>query len=127
MNVNIHRLTITTGATASSGSAAVEMTDNPGARLLSVHLAPLQSLATTAVLVVSNRTTGQTILTATLTATTGWHRAPRQPLYTATDGIVNVSTTAGNTEFFYVGGCAIDASVTVAGLSKTGTLTILTG
>lgn len=127
MKVNVHRLTLSTPASASSGSVAIEAEDSVGARLLSIHLAANQTLATTALMVVSNRTTGQTILTATLTATAGWHRAPRQPLYTATDGIVNVSTTAGNSEFFYIGGCAVDVSVTLAGVSKTGSITILTG
>jgi hypothetical protein len=79
------------------------------------------------VLVVTGRNTGQVFLTATLTATVGIHRAPRQPLYTATDGIVAAATTAGNAEYFYVGNQAIDVAVSVAGLSKTGTVTILTG
>lgn len=127
MNVTLHRLTLTTGATASSGSVAIEKADQPGARLLSIHLLANQTLATTAVMVVSNRDTGQTILTATLTATAGWSRAPRQPLYTAADLIVAAATTAGNHEPFYIGGCAVDVSVTAAGLSKTGTLVILTG
>ena len=79
-------------------------------------------------LVVTNRDSGQVILTATLTATTGWHRAPRQPIYTATDGLNVAATLAGALfEPFYVGNQAIDLDVTLAGLSKTGTVTILTG
>ncbi len=121
------RLTLTTSASASTASSTIPPESQPGARLLSVHLVSGQTLATTAVLVLTNDTTGQTLLTATLTATTGWHRTPRQPLYTATDGIVNVATTAGNTDYFFVGGCSITAAVSVAGVSKTGELVIVTG
>ena len=128
MHVNRHVVTLNTGATASTAAGAVEISDGPGARFLSIHLAPLQTLATTAVLVVTARHTGQVILTATLTSTVGWHRAPKQPMYLSSD-IINIAATLAGALFepFYIGNQAIDLAVTAAGLSKTGTVTILTG
>lgn len=120
-------VTVSTTSTASTASSTIAAENQPGARLLSVHLLAGQTLATTAVLTVTAALTGQVMLTATLTATAGWHRAPRQPLYTQADLLVNVATTAGNHEPFYVGGQGITLAVTAAGVSKTGSFIIVTG
>lgn len=79
-------------------------------------------------LTITARNTGQVITTATLTATTGIHRAPRQQVYTATDGVIVAATIAGALyEPFYIGNQAIDLELSAAGVAKNDTITIITG
>ena len=116
-----HVLSITTGATASAGTSEIAAGD-AGARVLSVHVSS-NTYATTTIATVTNRLTGQAF-TFPISATTAFHYAPRQLTHTSTGG---VSALVGDSDFYYTGGSAIDVALATAGLSKTGTVTIITG